>query len=220
MTAIRRLDAVLKVTKDAVFSMKENVERVAPEETAVSKGTQLPYPRPTSPTATKKMRSNRRSDTKPEVSLRSLLHRGGLRFRKDYPIQVPSGKGVHADIAFTRLKVAVFVDGCFWHSCPEHGTIPKSNQEYWIPKLKQNVERDRVADRKLQAAGWRVLRFWEHVDPEAATMAVQSALDQSETQFAPSASDFHDPQCPGSRIIVGIKIHAVPGGKDGNGRQS
>ena len=81
--------------------------------------TDLPYPKPTSPASTKKMRSNRRSDTKPEVSLRSLLHRSGLRFRKDYPIRLAGGKAVHADIAFTRSKMVVFVDGCFWHSCPE-----------------------------------------------------------------------------------------------------
>ena len=125
------------------------------------------------------MRSNRRSDTKPEVSLRSLLHRSGLRFRKDYPIRLSGRKAVHADIAFTPSKVAVFVDGCFWHSCPEHGTIPKSNQEYWVPKLKQNVDRDRTIDRELRAAGWRVLRFWEHVDPESAKSGIMSALDHA-----------------------------------------
>ena len=128
------------------------------------------------------MRANRRSDTKPEILLRSSLHRGGLRFRKDYPIRTSYGRAVRADIAFTRPKVAVFVDGCFWHSCPEHGTIPQSNREYWVPKLKQNVDRDMATGLRLQAAGWRVLRFWEHVDPEAATMIVRSALDPSGTQ--------------------------------------
>ena len=141
--------------------------------------TNLPYPRPTSAAATKKMRSNRRSDTKPEVSLRSLLHRSGLRFRKDYPIRLSGSRLVHADIAFTRLQLAVFVDGCFWHSCPEHGTIPKSNQEYWVPKLKQNVDRDMKIDQELRAGGWGVLRFWEHVDSEAATLDILSALDET-----------------------------------------
>ena len=125
------------------------------------------------------MRSNRRSDTKPEVALRSLLHRTGLRFRKDFPIRLSGGGVVHADIAFTRSKVAVFVDGCFWHCCPVHGTIPKSNQEYWVPKLKQNVDRDRMKDRELLIAGWRVLRFWEHVDPEAAKSDIISTLDHT-----------------------------------------
>ena len=151
----------------------------------------FPYPTPTSPTATKKMRSNRRSDTKPEVSLRSLLHRCGLRFRKDYPIHLPGGKRVHADIAFTRTKTAVFVDGCFWHCCPEHGTIPKSNQEYWVPKLKQNVDRDRAIDRELMAAGWTVLRFWEHDSPEAARVGVLSALNQTANQITTLATDMN-----------------------------
>ena len=135
----------------------------------------LTYPRPTSATATRRMRSNRRSDTKPEVSLRSLLHRSGLRFRKDYPIRLSSGRAVRSDIAFTRLRMAVFVDGCFWHSCPEHGTIPKSNQEYWLPKLKENVDRDRATDRDLRSDGWKVLRFWEHVEPEEAKLEILSA---------------------------------------------
>ena len=148
----------------------------------------LPYPTPTSAAATKKMRSNRRSDTKPEVSLRSLLHRNGLRFRKDYPIPLSDRRAVHADIVFTRSRMAVFVDGCFWHCCPEHGTIPKSNQEYWVPKLKQNVDRDRAIDRELRAAGWRVLRFWEHVDPGAAKEGVLSALGQTQDQTMPSAT--------------------------------
>ena len=138
--------------------------------------TDLPYPKPTSPAATKKMRSNRRSDTTPEVLLRSLLHRSGLRFRKDYAIRLPTGKVVHSDIAFTRRKVVVFVDGCFWHCCPDHGTIPKSNQAYWVPKLKENVDRDRVIDRELRADGWRVLRLWEHVGADAAMMRIVKTL--------------------------------------------
>ena len=136
----------------------------------------LPYPIPTSPAASKKMRSNRRSDTKPEVALRSILHRSGPRFRKDYLIRIANGRAIHADIAFTRFRIAVFVDGCFWHSCPVHGTIPKSNQEYWVPKLKQNVDRDRTIDQGLRAAGWQVLRYWEHFDPKVAREGVLSAI--------------------------------------------
>ena len=96
------------------------------------------------------------------------MHRRGLRFRKDYAVRLPSGKTVHLDVAFTKKKIAVFVDGCFWHCCPVHGTLPKSNREYWIPKLRQNVERDRATDEGLKAAGWRVMRFWEHVQFEEA----------------------------------------------------
>ena len=190
------------------------------EESAISKATTLPYPIPTSPVATKKMRSNRRSDTKPEVSLRSLLHRSGLRFRKDYHIRLPGGKAVHADIAFTRLRMAVFVDGCFWHCCPDHGTIPKSNQEYWVPKLKQNVDRDRTIDRELLAAGWRVLRFWEHVDPEAAKTAVLSALDQTENQITQPATAMHDAQWRAVGTKLDFKIHADAWSRDANEQQS
>ena len=138
--------------------------------------TNLPYPTPTSPAATKRMRSNRRSDTKPEVSLRSLLHRSGLRFRKDYAIRLSTGKVVHMDVAFTRRKVAIFVDGCFWHRCPDHGTTPKSNRSYWIPKLNDNVERDRRVTADLVAQGWHVVRVWEHVRPFDAAQQIREML--------------------------------------------
>ena len=138
----------------------------------------LPYPVPTSSNATKKMRSNRRVDTKPEVALRSSLHRGGLRFRKDYPIRLPDGRTVRPDIVFTRRKVAVFVDGCFWHSCPQHGTSPKSNQDYWIPKLLQNVERDYLTNERLRASGWRVIRVWEHEPTIEARATILDSLER------------------------------------------
>ena len=134
--------------------------------------TLLPYPKPTSSVATQKMRSNRRVDTKPEVELRKLLHRNGLRFRKDYLIRLPHGRRVYADIAFTKKKIVVFIDGCFWHSCPEHGTTPKSNQDYWIPKLRQNVERDHFANTNLMALGWQVIRLWEHTPLDKAKAIV------------------------------------------------
>ena len=123
------------------------------------------------------MRSNRRVDTKPEVELRSLLHRRGLRFRKDYLIRLRNRRRVYADIAFTKKKVAVFVDGCFWHSCPQHGTTPKSNQDYWIPKLRENVERDCRTNAELRASGWLVIRVWEHVTPQEALDVVLSHLN-------------------------------------------
>lgn len=137
---------------------------------------ELPYPTPTSPTATKKMRSNRRSGTIPEVLLRSLLHQSGFRFRKDYPIRLPSGKVVHSDIAFPRRKIAVFVDGCFWHCCPDHGTAPKSNQTYWISKLRENVERDKRVTESLLSEGWQVIRVWEHVRPVDAAKQIADTL--------------------------------------------
>ena len=102
------------------------------------------------------MRANRRTDTKPELALRHALHQLGYRYRKDYRLDLDSGRRVRPDIAFTARKVAVFVDGCFWHACPEHGSKPRANEWYWGPKLIKNVERDRVNDAALILAGWTV----------------------------------------------------------------
>jgi DNA mismatch endonuclease, patch repair protein len=112
------------------------------------------------------MRSNKSRDTSPEVALRSALHRRGLRFRVDHPVQLSPGRPVRPDIVFPRAKVAVFVDGCFWHRCPIHGSVPKSRRDYWEPKLQRNAARDRDVDRRLRATGWSVIRVWEHEDPE------------------------------------------------------
>ena len=121
------------------------------------------------------MRANRRSDTKPELALRRALHKQGYRYRKDFRIDL-SGARVRPDIAFTARRVAVFVDGCFWHCCPEHGTRPAANTWYWEPKLARNVERDRAADAALAAAGWSVVRIWEHESLDGAVGAVVAAL--------------------------------------------
>jgi DNA mismatch endonuclease (patch repair protein) len=134
------------------------------------------YPHPTSPGRSANMRANRRSDTKPELALRRALHGQGLRYRKDYRLDLDGGRRVRPDIAFTARRVAVFVDGCFWHVCPEHGSQPSSNTWYWGPKLARNVERDRAADAALDAAGWEVVRIWEHVPLDAAVAAVVTAL--------------------------------------------
>lgn len=133
------------------------------------------YPFPSSPAASAVMRSNRKTDSKPEVRLRSALHRRGLRFRKNVLIRTDT-VAVRPDIVFPARKVAVFVDGCFWHRCPEHGVSPRTNVDYWRAKLDRNVERDsRVAD-SLGDAGWRVLRIWEHVIAEDAVSIVIDAL--------------------------------------------
>lgn len=121
------------------------------------------------------MRANPRRDTKPEIALRSLLHRRGLRFRKDLPIRLPE-RTVRPDIVFTRQHLAVFVDGCFWHCCPIHGTRPKANTGYWRPKLERNVERDRIVNEQLRSAGWAVLRAWEHEPAESVVTRVIEAL--------------------------------------------
>jgi DNA mismatch endonuclease (patch repair protein) len=115
-----------------------------------------------------------RRDTKPELALRSELHRRGFRFRVDRaPV---SGLRSRADIVFGPARVAVYVDGCFWHSCPEHGTRPKANADWWERKLDRNQERDRETDRVLGEHGWKVVRIWEHEDPIEAADLVEKAV--------------------------------------------
>ncbi|WP_256255753.1 very short patch repair endonuclease [Actinomadura madurae] len=133
------------------------------------------YPRPATEGRSRNMRANRRTDTKPEVNLRRALHARGYRYRKDFRLDLSEGVRVRPDIVFTARKVAVFVDGCFWHVCPEHGREPTSNEWYWTPKLRRNVERDRAADTALSAAGWQVVRVWEHETLPSAVEAVIEA---------------------------------------------
>jgi DNA mismatch endonuclease (patch repair protein) len=123
------------------------------------------------------MRGNRRTDTKPELALRTALHAKGYRYRKDLRLDLPLRR-VRPDIAFTSRKVAVFVDGCFWHACPDHGSKPKNNEWYWSPKLMKNVERDRAADEALAQAGWTVVRLWEHVPLADAVALVIGAVGE------------------------------------------
>ena len=138
------------------------------------------YPASSSPGRGANMRAIRRADTKPELALRSALHRRGYRFRKDYRLDLDAGARVRPDIAFTARRVAVFVDGCFWHACPEHGRNPAVNEWYWAPKLRRTVERDRAADAALAAAGWQVVRIWEHVPLPDAIAAVTAVLNGDE----------------------------------------
>lgn len=139
-------------------------------------GVVVPYPEPTDAAATKVGKANRRKDTTSEIVIRSALHLRGLRFRKDRLIRCSSSLRVRPDIVFTRALVAVFVDGCFWHCCPVHGTAPRSNQDYWLPKLRSNVERDRRVDAGLNAAGWQVERIWEHEAVEEAADRVEAVV--------------------------------------------
>jgi DNA mismatch endonuclease (patch repair protein) len=119
------------------------------------------------------MQRQRRRDTGPEIALRSLLHREGFRFRVDYPLP---GLRRRADVAFPRRRLAVFVDGCFWHGCPEHGTWPKANAAWWRAKITANQERDRDTDRCLREAGWEVVRVWAHEPPAQVATQVASRL--------------------------------------------
>ena len=127
------------------------------------------------PSRSDNMRAIRRRDTGPELEIRSLLHRAGLRYRVDYRI----GQGRSAprpDIAFTKQHVAVFIDGCFWHQCPKHATLPRANRAFWETKLRRNVERDRENDAALGAMGWTVLRFWEHEDADCVAEVIRRTV--------------------------------------------
>lgn len=133
------------------------------------------YPFPSSAAVSAAMRGNRNRDTGPELRVRSLLHRGGLRFRVNHELVVP-GLRVRPDVVFVSQRVAVFVDGCFWHSCRWHGTQPRANTQYWLPKLTRVKTRDRKVRRLLTGAGWTVIRLWEHVSPERSVDLIRRAL--------------------------------------------
>jgi len=94
---------------------------------------------------------------------------------------IVSGRRLRPDVVFTRWKVAVFLDGCFWHGCPGHGSTPKTRVDYWLPKLAANKARDAEANQLLTQAGWRVVRVWEHEDPDVAVIRVQRALMASQS---------------------------------------
>ena len=121
------------------------------------------------------MRSNRRRDTQPELALRRALHASGHRYRVDHAVQA-GARRVRIDIAFPRRKIAVFVDGCFWHGCPEHSAPPKTNPGYWGPKIARNIERDKEHDKRLLAAGWTIVRVWAHEPTAAAADRIASLV--------------------------------------------
>lgn len=121
------------------------------------------------------MKRQGRRDTRPELAIRSALHRAGLRFRVDYRLPGLRRRG---DIAFPAKRLVVFVDGCFWHGCPEHGTWPKENADWWRAKIEANVARDRDTDARLVQDGWFVLRVWEHEVPDEAVARLLAVLDR------------------------------------------
>lgn len=135
------------------------------------------HPGASSPAVSRRMSTAKRRETAPELALRAVLHRRGLRYRVSYP--VPGQRRRTIDVAFTRRRLAVFVDGCFWHGCPEHGTSPRRNSEWWQTKLAANEARDRDTDIVLVSQGWRVLRAWEHEDPEKVADEIQRLLAES-----------------------------------------
>jgi DNA mismatch endonuclease (patch repair protein) len=121
------------------------------------------------------MKANRRVDTRPERQLRSALHNRGLRFRKDKRIRA-GDRWVRPDIIFGPTRVAVFVDGCFWHRCPAHATDPQANAAFWQDKFDRNVRRDEADNLALRQAGWVVVRVWEHEDVSVAAGIVEQAV--------------------------------------------
>lgn len=128
----------------------------------------------TTPAIRKRMQTQASADTRPELALRRELHRRGLRYRlHQRPIRSLRRT---ADITFASARVAVFVDGCFWHGCPAHGTQPSKNQDYWHPKILRNRMRDDDTVRRLAEYGWLALRVWEHEEPAVAADRIGSIV--------------------------------------------
>ena len=120
------------------------------------------------------MQGNRDRDTLPELRVRRAVHASGLRYRvSTRPV---ADLRISADMVFRRSRVAVFIDGCFWHGCPEHSSTPRTNVEYWAAKIAANRDRDARAGRLLAAAGWTVVRVWEHEDPRHGVARIRNAV--------------------------------------------
>ena len=126
------------------------------------------------PAIRKTMLGNRSRDTAPELAVRRAVHAMGLRYRVAYRPEPRLRRT--ADLVFTRARVAVFIDGCYWHGCPEHYIEPARNVDYWRPKIARNRERDAETSAALGEAGWRVLRFWSHEDPHEVARRIAEAV--------------------------------------------
>ncbi|WP_353886096.1 very short patch repair endonuclease [uncultured Gordonia sp.] len=123
-----------------------------------------------------RMSRQRTKDTAPEVRVRKILHARGARFRTE--VKLEPDMRTRADIAWRGIRLAVFIDGCFWHGCPEHATRPAANAEWWAQKLDANIARDRRADALLAERGWTVLRYWEHENPEQVADDILGAIQR------------------------------------------
>ena len=132
-----------------------------------------PHPGASSGAVHARMSQLRQRDNGPEMAVRRLLHAAGLRYRVAY--RIPGQRRRTIDIAVTRRKIAVYIDGCFWHSCPEHFHLPKTNAEWWVRKMAMNRARDAASTAQLEALGWTVLRFWEHEPPHRVAAAIVAA---------------------------------------------
>ncbi|GFE23757.1 very short patch repair endonuclease [Streptomyces nigrescens] len=138
---------------------------------------------PSSPGVSARMSVQARRDTGPEMAVRRLLYASGHRYRLQR--RVPGFSRRTIDIAFPGPKVAVFLDGCFWHGCPEHATHPKANADWWRDKLDGNIARDRETTEHLVEQGWTVLRFWEHEDPVTVADRIARTLGEARGKKAP-----------------------------------
>ena len=134
----------------------------------------MPRIQPSSPEASRRMAKVRQKGTGAEIALRRELYRRGLRYRVNFEV-LKKPRRV-ADIAFPGLRIAIFVDGCFWHGCPEHATWPKQNAEFWLKKIEANRHRDADTNERLRRIGWTVLRFWEHEPVPSAADAIASLV--------------------------------------------
>ena len=135
-------------------------------------------PKSSSEVASRRMKAVGQRDTAAELEIRRRIHAKGLRYRVNHPVLKKPRRTV--DIAFTKAHVAVLVDGCFWHGCPEHGTSSKSNAKFWREKIEANRKRDIDTNERLEAVGWQVIRLWEHEKPEqAAEIIVQAVRERS-----------------------------------------
>lgn len=155
-------------------------------------------PAASSPDVQRRMVRQRRRDTKPEMVLRRALHALGLRYRVDKAV-LP-GVRRRADVVFGPARVAVFVDGCFWHCCPEHATSPRANAEWWAEKLRRNVERDENTDAQLLAHGWQSIRVWEHEDADEAARRVMAQVHARRPATRRMAPDAAGPTSGATRL--------------------
>jgi DNA mismatch endonuclease, patch repair protein len=154
-----------------------------------------PVPPASSPATSRVMRRTKRSGTRPELALRSALHRRGLRFVVDRPVPGCSRRR-RAEVPLRGAEIAVFVDGCFWHSCPEHSHLPKTNTNWWRLKFRGIARRDRDTDEQITAAGWLVVRVWEHQDADVAARAIELLVRERSARPARRAGGKSASMCP------------------------
>ena len=145
---------------------------------------------PSSPAASRRMAKVRQKGTGAEIALRRALFQIGLRYRVDFEV-LKKPRRV-ADIAFPVKRIAIFVDGCFWHGCPEHASWPRQNAEFWRQKIEANRLRDADTNSRLRSIGWTVLRFWEHESPIEAAKVVARLVTIAKSKRCPSPSGLHN----------------------------